>query len=62
MIVLIYVGMGGFVPGVPARDLDEDDLARLREAGWSEDDLVRTGLYIRQMSDETKRDNAKPNK
>jgi hypothetical protein len=40
--MLRYVGAGAFLMGVPARDLDDDEIAA---AGWSRADLVASGLY-----------------
>lgn len=45
---LIYVGDGSFLPGVPARDLTEDEA---REHGGVRE-LVKTGLYESVAPDE----------
>lgn len=37
---LIYVGNGGFIPNVPARDLTEAEVAKYGKAM-----LLRSGLY-----------------
>jgi len=39
---LIYIGHGSFIPGVPARDLDEEDLKQLEIAV---DILLQSKLY-----------------
>jgi len=40
--VLQYVGDGSFLPGVPARDLSQDDINR---CNYSESVLLDSGLY-----------------
>lgn len=42
MAALKYVGNGSFLAGVPARDLEQDELDN---SLLSVDELVRTGLY-----------------
>lgn len=39
---VIYIGNGGFLPGIPARDLTAEDVATL---GSSTDTLIASGLY-----------------
>lgn len=46
-VVLRYVGRGEFIPGVPARDLEEGDMeAVLKELKLNRNELVRSGLYV----------------
>ena len=40
--MLVYVGKGTFLPGIPARDLSEDEI---KKGGWDVKKLVRSGLY-----------------
>jgi hypothetical protein len=47
-IVLIYVGNGAFLPGIPARDLTKEEV---REHGGIVE-LVKTGLYVRPGKEE----------
>jgi hypothetical protein len=45
--MLEYVGSGDFINGVPARDLTDDDLIEaLERYGWSQEQLIATGLYV----------------
>lgn len=50
-IVLKYIGNGGALFNVPARDLTEQDFTERaqewKEAGWDEKSLVGSGLYQR---------------
>lgn len=39
---LIYVGAGGFLPGIPARNLTEAEASKFGEAM-----LLNSGLYVR---------------
>jgi len=41
---LRYIGKG-YLLGVPARDLDAEDILELETKGWSPEELIRTGLY-----------------
>jgi hypothetical protein len=41
--MLKYIGAGDFRPGLPACDVSDEMLA---EGGWSEADLLATGLYV----------------
>lgn len=41
-IVLVYIGDGTSLAGVPARNLTQ---VLLDESGWSATDLIGTGLY-----------------
>lgn len=43
-IILKYVGDGGFLPGVPDRDLSEDDV---EATGMKVEELVKTGLWVK---------------
>jgi len=45
-VKLIYIGNGAALIGIPARDLNEDDIAALLE-GLTIDDLLASGLYKR---------------
>lgn len=46
--MLRYVGDGAFLPGVPARDLTDDEAARYSARYGDEKWLVESGLYIHQ--------------
>lgn len=39
--MLIYVGKG-FIPGIPARDLTDEEIEK---GGWDAAKLVKSGLY-----------------
>lgn len=43
-IILKYVGTGSFIE-VPARDLTEEDLARIAWTGWTAEQLVASKQY-----------------
>ena len=51
--VLRYIGKG-YLLGVPARDLDEEDILELETKGWSPEELIQTGLYAPMESSEKK--------
>lgn len=42
--MLIYVGNGHYLVGVPARDLTDEDIAAVE--GFTKKQLIATGLYI----------------
>ena len=45
-VVLIYIGRGAYLPGVPARDLNEADLREIADRlGYSKEQLIGTLLY-----------------
>lgn len=48
---LRYVGDGRWLPGVPARDLDERDLERVTQKRTVEE-LIASGLYVEAKSEE----------
>jgi hypothetical protein len=52
--LLKYVGKGDFIPGVPARDLEDEDLDEflITRAG-----LIASGLYVEVKAVVTVRDN-----
>ena len=52
--MLKYVGKGDFIPGVPARDLEEEDLDDLLVARSR---LIASGLYVEVKAVVTVRDN-----
>lgn len=64
--VLRYVGDGAFIAGIPARDLDEDDIKALRGSGIGPGTLVERGLYAEVGGDKKADDKpetpAKPEK
>ncbi len=53
-IILKYVGDGSFLPGIPDRDLSEEDV---EATGMKVSELVSTGLYVKV---EKKMENNKP--
>lgn len=63
-VILVYIGSGSALIGVPARDLTEADFAERaelwQELGWNEESLVGTGLY--QYAIETARAEKTPRK
>ena len=48
-IALRFVGGDAYIPGAPARDLTDDDLALF---GLDADGLVASGLYARPLIDQ----------
>ena len=58
-MVLRYVGDGAWIRGVPARDLDEDDIKALRGSGIGPATLVERGLYA-EVGGDKKADDSKP--
>ena len=45
-IILKYIGKGAYLPGVPARDLTDEDLREIERAlGLTAKQLVNTLLY-----------------
>jgi hypothetical protein len=42
--MLKYVGNGSFLPGVPARDLSDEEASKFGEEG-----LIKSGLYKREI-------------
>jgi len=58
---LRYVGKG-YLLGVPARDLDEEDILELEIKGWFTEELIRTGLYAPLEPSEKKIINPKETK
>ena len=47
VIVLIYVGDGSGLPGLPARDVTE---AEIKASKYQLADLLATGLYVEQAT------------
>jgi len=47
--MLRYVGGGGFLVGVPARDLTEDEV---KGGGWDRGEMVGSGLYVDESANE----------
>lgn len=43
--MMIYVGNGGFIPGVPARDLTDEEVKR-----WGKQLLLNSGLYVEKKA------------
>jgi len=43
-IILKYIGDGSFLPGVPDRDLSEEDVVA---TGMEAEELVKTGLWVK---------------
>jgi len=43
-IILKYIGDGSFLPGVPDRDLSEEDVVA---TGMEAEELVKTGLWAK---------------
>lgn len=40
--ILVYIGDGAFLPGVPARDLSKEDI---RASNYNKIQLIKSGLY-----------------
>jgi hypothetical protein len=54
-IKLKYIGKG-FLPGAPARDLSEADI---KKSGYSEDELVASGLYAKESKPKSSKSSSK---
>lgn len=44
--MLKYIGDGSWLPGVPARDLTEDEI---KQFGASTEALIKSGLYVKDQ-------------
>lgn len=60
--VLIYIGRGGAIAGVPAQDLTEEDFAERKEQwnelGITEAVLLKSGLYEKPKAEQPKKQKA----